>query len=106
MVEQDGTTPATILGRGMAKEEILATLASFKHQDLPWKSGRVLAYTYDPGDETLDLATEAYVMYLTENGLDPTTFPSMHKLELDIVHMLRELLQGLPAFPVGTAWES
>lgn len=85
---------AAIPLQGMAKEEIFGALREFKERDLPWKSGRVLAYTYDPGDDSLAVATEAYVMFLTENGLDPTTFPSMHRLETDVIHMLRDLLRG------------
>jgi glutamate/tyrosine decarboxylase-like PLP-dependent enzyme len=85
---------AEIPAQGLAKADILSTLRGFKDRDLPWKSGRVLAYTYDPGDESLGVATEAYLMFLTENGLDPTTFPSMHRLETDIVHILRDLLRG------------
>jgi len=85
---------AAIPSQGMPKEDIFAALREFKECDLPWKSGRVLAYTYDPGDDSLAVATEAYVMFITENGLDPTTFPSMHRLETDVIHMLRDLLRG------------
>ena len=74
---------------GMPREEIFAQLNAFKKMDLPWKSGRILAYTYEPGQEAMDVAADAYRLYLSENGLDPTTFPSMHRLETDIVHMLR-----------------
>lgn len=94
MHEQSMEAGAMIPAKGMDRDDLMAALRAFKERDLPWKSGRVLAYTYDPGEDAYDVAAEAYMLYLTENGLDPTTFPSMHTLETDIVHMLRELLRG------------
>ncbi len=79
---------------GIAKETLFETLNDMKANDLPWKSGKVLAYTYDPGPETYSIVQEAYLSFLTENALDPTSFPSAQKLEVDVVHILRELLRG------------
>ncbi|MCH7960305.1 MAG: DegT/DnrJ/EryC1/StrS family aminotransferase, partial [Candidatus Hydrogenedentes bacterium] len=79
---------------GIPKETLFETLKSMKANDLPWKSGKVLAYTYDPGEETSRVVQEAYLSFLTENALDPTTFPSTQRLEVEIVHILRDLLRG------------
>lgn len=89
---QDGAS--LIPFEGIGKEDIFKSLQSFKGKDVPWKSGRILGYTYDPGEDPMNVAHEAYMSYLTENGLDWTVFPSMHKLETDLVHMVRELLRG------------
>ena len=78
----------------LAKEQVLERLRGFKAQDLDWKSGRVWAYVYNPGEETAQVVREAYNLFLTENGLDPTVFPSMLKLETDIVRMVAGLLRG------------
>ncbi|NUM53353.1 MAG: aspartate aminotransferase family protein [Candidatus Hydrogenedentes bacterium] len=83
-----------IPAKGLPKSEILQMLESFKQNDLAWRSGRVLAYTYDPGAEVDDVAKAAYLMYLTENALDPTSFPSVVKLESDVVRMVIDLLRG------------
>lgn len=80
--------------KGLAKEQILATLSAFKNNDMDWKAGKVWCYVYDPGDETTQLVQEAYRMFLTENGLDPTVFPSMLKLETEVVRMVASLLGG------------
>jgi len=80
--------------RGWKKEDVFAALQSYKVYDLDWKSGRVWAYVYDPGDETAHVVSDAYNMFMTENGLDPTVFPSMLKLETDIVRMMAGLLRG------------
>lgn len=80
--------------KGLRKEAIFETLKSFKNHDLDWKSGRVLGYIYYPGDKAQDVIDEAYTMYLTENALDPTTFPSTLRLENEVVGMVVNLLRG------------
>lgn len=79
---------------GQTKEEILDKLAQFKGQDLPWRAGRVFAYVYDAGKEADDVTKAAYLLFLGENGLDPTAFPSMVGLETQIVRMVADLLRG------------
>jgi glutamate/tyrosine decarboxylase-like PLP-dependent enzyme len=80
--------------RGRTKEEILQTLEAYSQGDLPWDSGRVMAYVYDPGKETSDVARSAYMMYLAQNALDPTTYPSVMRLEREVVRMIINLLRG------------
>lgn len=80
--------------KGMPKEEILATLQAFKSHDMDWKSGRVWCYVYNPGEDPAEITREAYLSFLTENGLDPTVFPSMLKLETDVVRAVINLLRG------------
>lgn len=79
---------------GLRKEQILHTLESYKQHDLPWRSGRVLAYTYDPGQDAEEVAKAAFLMYLSENALDPTTYPSLMRLEREVVRMVANLLRG------------
>jgi glutamate/tyrosine decarboxylase-like PLP-dependent enzyme len=76
----------------MSKEEIFEILKSYKGEDLDWKSGRVLGYIYDPGEKVHDVINEAYTLYLSENGLDPLSFPSLLRLENEIVGMTAQLL--------------
>ncbi|MCC6155389.1 MAG: DegT/DnrJ/EryC1/StrS family aminotransferase, partial [Candidatus Hydrogenedentes bacterium] len=84
----------TLPFEGKAKDAVLDILASFKAHDVPWKSGRMFGFTYDPGEDAMDVAYDGYMRFLTENGLDWTVFPSMHKLETDLVAIARELLRG------------
>lgn len=80
--------------KSLPKEQVLGTLQTFKSRDMDWKAGKVWCYVYDPGEETAKVVEEAYLLFLTENGLDPTVFPSMLKLETDVVRMLATLLHG------------
>ncbi len=80
--------------RGMTKDEILSALQSFKENDLNWRSGKVLGFTYQPGADAEEVTKAAYMMYLSENALDPTTYPSVLRLEREIVRTVADLLRG------------
>ncbi|MFZ5819866.1 MAG: pyridoxal phosphate-dependent decarboxylase family protein [Chloroflexota bacterium] len=80
--------------KGMSKEQVLGALQAFKSRDMDWKAGKVWCYVYNPGEDTAEVVKEAYLSFLTENGLDPTVFPSMLKLETDVVRMVATLLRG------------
>jgi sphinganine-1-phosphate aldolase len=79
---------------GLAPDAILSALRSFKGLDMDWAAGRVFAYVYQPDAAASAVVKDAYMLYLTENCLDPTTFPSVGKLESDVVRMVAHLLQG------------
>ena len=77
---------------GKSKKEIHQTLLDYKEKDLNWKSGRVFGYIYDPGEKVHDVINDAYTLYLSENALDPTSFPSLLRLENEVVGMIAKLL--------------
>ena len=79
---------------GLSKQEILATLQAFKVRDMDWKAGKVWCYVYNPGEDPAEVTREAYMSFLSENGLDPTVFPSLLKLETDVVRAVINLLRG------------
>lgn len=81
---------------GRSADDILKELAARKLGDLPWAEGRVFAYVYDAGPEAMRLIGEALRMYMTENGLDPTSFPSVFELERDVIGMALDLLAAPP----------
>lgn len=72
----------------------MAMLRSFKAHDMDWRAGRVFAYVYQPDNVAATLVSDAYTLFLTENCLDPTTFPSVAQLERDVVRMVAGLMQG------------
>ncbi len=80
--------------KGLSKEQVLGTLHRFKSRDMDWKAGKVWCYVYHPGEDPAEVTKEAYLSFLTENGLDPSVFPSMLKLETDVVRMVANLLRG------------
>ena len=74
--------------QGRSRPQVFADLEAFRGGDVDWRSGRTWGYVYDPDGEAMDVCKQAFTMYLTENGLDPTAFPSAVKLERDVVAMV------------------
>ncbi|WLQ43096.1 aminotransferase class V-fold PLP-dependent enzyme [Streptomyces laculatispora] len=75
--------------------DVLAELGALRGADAPTRGGRTFAYVYDAGLEGLDeLAAAAYSAYASVNGLDPTVFPSVARLENDVVGAAASLLGG------------
>jgi sphinganine-1-phosphate aldolase len=82
---------------GRGADEILAEVASLRSRDLPTHGGKLFAYVYDSAVPGLDdLALGAYGLAASTNGLDPTAFPSLLRMENDIVHAAAGLLGGDP----------
>ena len=82
---------------GWSRDQILAELAALRTQDLATEGGAAFAYIYDSGErEALSLAVEAYRMFLSANGLDPTAFPSLLRMENEILGFCAGHLGGGP----------
>ena len=81
--------------RGRPADEVLAELQRRHVGDLPTHGGRTWAYVYDSGLADLDaLARTALGEYCSVNGLDPTVFPSITRLENEVVGAAAALLGG------------
>jgi glutamate/tyrosine decarboxylase-like PLP-dependent enzyme len=78
----------------MQKEEIFRQMEAYRAGDMNWRDGRTWAYIYDPGPEAEEVIKRAYMMFLTENALDPTVFPSALRFENEIVGMAADHLHG------------
>ncbi|PSK95435.1 glutamate/tyrosine decarboxylase-like PLP-dependent enzyme [Murinocardiopsis flavida] len=76
---------------------ILAELDALRADDMPTRGGHTFAYVYEAGIPGLDaLAADAYARCATVNGLDMTVFPSVLRLENDVVGFAARLLGGGP----------
>ena len=83
---------------GLPTDQVLDSLRALRAGDLPTHGGRTLAYVYDSGLAGLDsLAAEAHALASSANGLDPTAFPSLLRMENDIVAAAARLLGGGPS---------
>jgi glutamate/tyrosine decarboxylase-like PLP-dependent enzyme len=83
-----------IPAKGLEKNDLFARMESYRANDTPWREGRTWAYVYDPGKEVEEVIKQAYMMYLSENGLDPTAFPSALRFETEVVAMAIAHLRG------------
>ena len=79
---------------GRPAAEILDELEALKVNDIDWRSGRAFSLAYYAGDDVLELATAAYAQYLSTNALNPAAFPSLRRMQADVVAMVAELLHG------------
>ena len=80
-------------------EDVLATLRELQAHDLPAHGGRTLAYVYDSGLADADaVGLEALAMFAASNGLDPTAFPSLLRMENDLVALTGGLLDAPDGF--------
>ena len=80
--------------QGRSPDVLLAQLQAQKSHDVRWQEGRVFAYIYDAGEEARQLLKDAFNLYMMENGLDPTSFPSCLELEKDVIGMAVDLVNG------------
>ncbi|PRQ05402.1 pyridoxal phosphate-dependent decarboxylase family protein [Enhygromyxa salina] len=79
---------------GLSAAEIGERIEQYREADVDWRSGKVLAYIFDPGEQAEAVIKQAYTAYLSENGLDPTAFPSLLKFEKEVVAMAASHLRG------------
>lgn len=79
---------------GLSREVLFERLDAYRADDVPWREGRTWAYIYDPGPEAESVIKDSFSSYLSENGLDPTAFPSALRLETEVIRMAANHLHG------------
>ena len=79
---------------GRDREDVLNELEATKSDDVDWRGGRVGLYTHFGGDDVLEIAKEASRIYFSENALGPSAFPSLARLENDVISWTLGLLNG------------
>ncbi len=72
---------------GTSWETLKAALIDAKRGDLDWRRGRLPLYVYWRDEALHRVAEEAYQLYFIENGLGRKAFPSVKKLERDVIEM-------------------
>ena len=80
--------------KGITRDKLFQILNEFRSKDMDWSSGHVFGYVYDPGPEVREVGMRAYSEFLTENGLDFTVFPSLLRLENELIAMATTHLGG------------
>ncbi len=76
------------------RDDVLSRLEGFRDRDVKWRDGKAFAYVFHASEEAAMVAERAYQMYLWENALDPTVFPSTLRFETEIVAMAAHHLRG------------
>jgi glutamate/tyrosine decarboxylase-like PLP-dependent enzyme len=80
--------------KGRDSEELLSLMKEFQINDLKWREGRNGSFVYFAGDDVLNVVSSAYLQYFLTNGLSPLSFPSIKKMEAEVISMTSDLLNG------------
>jgi glutamate/tyrosine decarboxylase-like PLP-dependent enzyme len=82
--------------KGRPWAELKAELEAAKKDDFSWRKGRMALYFYYLNEEVKRVQQEAYLAYWTENGMGQKAFPSVKKLEGDVIEMGLALMNAPP----------
>lgn len=80
--------------RGRPWDELARAMAGLKRDDLDWRGGRHAAFVWHADDVVERVAREAYALFMTENGLGMRVFPSLRRMEGEVVAMVAGLVDG------------
>ncbi|MAG34141.1 MAG: aspartate aminotransferase family protein [Deltaproteobacteria bacterium] len=90
MTEERARLPEKSEGWDTLRERLIA-LGS---DDVDWRSKRSAVYVFHPGEDVLQVAKDAYALYQSENALGPAAFPSLRRMENEVIEMAVGLLNG------------
>jgi len=80
---------------GRPADDLLAEIRAGRGDDADWRGGRTFSLVYNPGDPELERLLEAVSHeYLHENYLNPFAFPSLLRMEQEVVAMAADLFGG------------
>lgn len=93
MTDTDPTFPST----GRAVDDLVAEMRARRGDDADWRGGRTFSLVYNPVDPELERLQDAVAHeYLHENYLNPFAFPSLMRMERQVVAMGADLVHGNP----------
>ena len=90
-LDLDDLDPARIPARGRPVDEILAELDARAAADTDWRGGRVFSLVYHAGEAHEQLLARAHARFASANLLNPMAFPSLKRLEGELVEMTGRL---------------
>ncbi len=85
---------------GWSAGQVARALDEAKCDDVDWRRGRAPMYVFNAGQALYDVTRDAFMAFFTENALGTRAFPSLVRLERDVIAMANEILRG-PAEPAG-----
>jgi len=79
---------------GHPQADVLAAMEALRDDDVRWREGRVFSLVFHVDDEFKQFLHRAYGTFMAENGLNPSAFPSLRRMETEVVSMVGQLLGG------------
>src|SRR5271168_3217813 len=71
-----------------------ARMLALAGADVRWREGKTAVYVFNAGAEVEQVQKEAYALFMSENGLGPAAFPSLKRMEEEVVGFGLGLLHG------------
>lgn len=82
--------PAT----GRTKDDLLAELDAMRSGDVRWQEGRTFGMVYDAGPEAHEVLDAVATRFLHDNALNTMAFPSLGRIQSEVVGITADLLHG------------
>jgi len=80
---------------GRSADDVLAEVRGMRGDDLDWRGGKAFSLVYNHRHQELETAVHgAAELFLHENALNPFAFPSLLRMEQEIVAMAADLFHG------------
>jgi anthranilate synthase component 1 len=81
---------------GTPVDEVVRELDAKRDNDVRWAEGRTFGLVFDGGDEVRDVAERAARLFLHENALNTSAFPSLGEIQSELCGWTADLLHGPP----------
>jgi sphinganine-1-phosphate aldolase len=82
--------------QGTPWTELERRMTEARANDVDWAAGRAAVFVHNAGEDVLEVAKKAFLMFFSENGLGPHAFPSLARFESEVVGMGLSLMSGGP----------
>lgn len=79
---------------GRSVDEVIAELEAMRTDDVKWSEGRTFGLVYDGGPTVHEVAERAARLYLHENALNTKAFPSLGRIQSEVVGWTGRLLHA------------
>jgi sphinganine-1-phosphate aldolase len=79
---------------GTGWPELRARMLEYATGDVRWREGKTAVYVFNAGPEIEQVQKEAYVLFMSENGLGPLAFPSLKRMEEEVTGFGLSLLHA------------
>ncbi|MET0903431.1 MAG: aminotransferase class V-fold PLP-dependent enzyme [Acidimicrobiales bacterium] len=79
---------------GWSQAEIVAALGEMRSGDVRWQDGKTFGMVYDAGPEAHAVVEAVARMFLHDNALNTQAFPSLGRIQRDVVRITADLLHG------------
>jgi glutamate/tyrosine decarboxylase-like PLP-dependent enzyme len=78
--------------QGSSHDDVMSRIGEALEGDADWRNGRIFSLVYFAGDDVAQVIRDAYSAAIFTNGLGPTAFRSLKKMESEVIAMTADLL--------------